>query len=119
MDTARGTDPVREDRIAVFGAWRDELDVNKPYTVREIVSSASEYGRSSIGHESFLVRPALHDALIAVAKGWGKNDGSQTTDTRRLGIWLKNNEDKVVDHHKLTVDRSDGRRPRWTIKPRS
>ena len=56
--------------------------------------------------------PALRDALLSVAAMRG-NAG--LIDPRRLGIWLKKNENTIACGFKLTADRSDADRPRWAL----
>jgi putative DNA primase/helicase len=110
MDDIRGADPVRQDRAAVFTAWREELKIGQEYFAAEIVELAEP--RYSYGGK--LIRPKLRAALLAVAEKRGRGD---EIDPRRLGIWLKKNEDTIVGAFKLTADRRDPSRPRWLLRP--
>jgi putative DNA primase/helicase len=110
MDDIRGADPVRQDRASVFAAWREELKVGTEYLAAEI----AEHAEARYDYDHSLVRPKLHAALLAVASKRGRGD---EVDPRRLGIWLKKNENTIVDRLKLTVDRSDATRPHWQLKP--
>jgi len=108
MEAARGADPVREDRSAVFSAWHCELKMGERYLAADLAERADhryEYDQS-------LVAPALRDALLSVAAMRG-NAG--LIDPRRLGIWLKKNENTIACGFKLTADRSDADRPRWAL----
>jgi hypothetical protein len=109
MDTARGADPVREDRSTVFAAWRTELDVNAGYLAAEL----AELAECRYDYDQSFVRPTLRSALLAVADKHGS--GGQI-DTKRLGHWLKKNENTIVGGHKLIADRSDASRPRWRLR---
>jgi hypothetical protein len=39
METARGADPVRQDRVTVFAAWRDELGFDQQHTPPILLNS--------------------------------------------------------------------------------
>jgi putative DNA primase/helicase len=107
----RITDPVRENRGQVFKVWRNEFHTNQPCTVPEIAEAAD----ARHTYDQSFVRPAFHAALLAVA---ASRANPAQVDPRRLGIWLKKNENTIADQCKLVVDRSDERRPRWQlIKP--
>jgi putative DNA primase/helicase len=109
MEAARGADPVREDRVAVFTAWHDELIIDDQYLAAELAELAAARHDSD---QSF-VRPALYGALRAVAAPRRSNGGQ--IDARRLGIWLKKNENTIANGHKLVADRGDTQRPRWKL----
>lgn len=109
MEAARGADPVREDRATLFKAWRDELVVGQQYLAGDIAEQAA----ARYDYDQSFVRPALHAALLAVAS---QRANAAQIDARRLGIWLKNNENTIIGGHKLTADRSDSQRPRFTLR---
>ena len=116
MEAARGADPVREDRAAVFMAWRDGLVLGDAYRVPEIVDQAErryEFGAETGELSGSLVRPQLHAALLTIAAQRG--GGGAKIDARRLGIWLKKNENTIARGLKLTADHSDADRPRWVL----
>jgi len=109
MEAARGTDPVREDRAAVFEAWRTELGVDEAYLSHEIADLAV----ARYEYDNSFVRPSLRSALLAIS---AKRGMSEQIDAKRLGMWLKNNENTIINGHKMTVDRSDKTRPRWRLR---
>jgi putative DNA primase/helicase len=107
----QAADPIRQQRTALFGAWRDELAVGDShqaggYQVGELVKYGEEYIRSD------RLRPALFDALYSVAP---PRTGHPQIDPHRLGRWLNSNLGTIANGHKLTVDRTDARRPRWRL----
>ena len=108
MEAARGVDPMRQDRASVFTAWHAELGVNQAYQVPEI----GDLAVARYSTDQSFVRPALHTALLAIAAQRGN---SSQIDARRLGIWLKKNENTIINSYKLVADRSDARRPRWKL----
>ena len=110
MDDIRGADPIRQARADVFRAWRDELNPAEGYLAGDIADRAA----ARYDYDGSLISPKLHTALLAVAEKRGR--GSEI-DPARLSIWLKKNENTIVDKHKLTVDRTDYQRPRWQLKP--
>lgn len=110
MDDIRGADPVRQARADVFRAWRDELSPAERYLVADIADRAA----ARYDYDNSLVCPKLHAALLVVAEKRGR---SSEIDPTRLGIWLKKNENTIVDKHKMTADRADYQRPRWQIRP--
>jgi putative DNA primase/helicase len=111
MESARGADPVRQDRARIFGAWRDELTVDERYLAADVADLAI----ARFDYDGSFVRPALRTALLDIAVE--KGSGGTQIDARRLGIWLKKNENTVANGHKLTVDRTDAARPRWRLAP--
>jgi putative DNA primase/helicase len=110
MERARAADPIREDRTAVFIAWRDELDVEAGHTVNDLVTLATETNLDGD------VRPNLRAALFAIAAGSTQKGSAPTIDTRRLGKWLVRNENTIIAGLKLGADRGDQRRPRWRLE---
>jgi hypothetical protein len=108
VDKVRAEDPVRGGLNAVIAAWASELQVKIGYHSSELISLASEWS----GTER--VRPALWDALSAVAGGKGGQ-----IDPAKLGLWLNKNLNRVIAGHKLLVDRDTNKaRPRWLLVPR-
>jgi putative DNA primase/helicase len=109
MDDIRGTDPVRQDRAAIFAAWRDELKIDQGYLASEI----AEQAEARYSYNQTLVRPKLRAALLAVAEKRGR---SGEIEPRRLGIWLNKSENTIAGGLKLTVDRGDPNRLRWQLR---
>ena len=109
VERVRAEDPIRAARAAVFSAWVRELQVNVGYYTRELIAAAEERGGSE------LVRPALWDALFALA---APKSGYQTIDPLKFNHWLRKNTDVIAAGHKLLVDRSDQARPRYKLVPR-
>jgi putative DNA primase/helicase len=108
MVDTRSADPVRQDRVRVFGAWKDDLGVNRDYTVAEIVKKAEqEFGAPS---EPL---PNLLPILLDIAQ---KRYPAGKIDRIRLGRWLGKNEDAVANGLKLKIDRSDQRRVRYGLR---
>jgi hypothetical protein len=105
--TARADDPARQARAAFFGAWATELDLAPAsFLTAELIQWALE--DSNIG---WCKRPRFRAAMFDVARH-RRGDG---IDPVRLGLWLNRSLNNVVDGHKLTVDRSDAARPRWSL----
>jgi putative DNA primase/helicase len=109
MATARAVDPVRQARARVFEAWRGELG-QEAHTASEIIELAE--GRYS--DDGSLVRPNLHAALIEVAEKRARP--ANQLDARRLGKWLTKQENTIAGQLKLTIDRSDRQRPRYSVR---
>jgi putative DNA primase/helicase len=109
LTRVRAEDPVRNALFAVVDAWAHELQINVGYVTSELIKQASEtiYGEEKL-------RPALWDALFAVAAGRGG-----MIDPAKLGLWLNTNVNRVIGGHKLVVDRETNKaRPRWLLVPR-
>jgi putative DNA primase/helicase len=109
MATARAVDPVRQARARVFEAWDRELR-QEAHTASEIIDLAEE----RYSYDGSLCRPALHAALIEVAEKRGRP--ANQLDTRRLGKWLAKQENTIAGQLKLTIDRSDRQRPRYSVR---
>jgi putative DNA primase/helicase len=104
--TARADDPLRQARAAFFGAWATELGLAPAsFLTSELIQWAME---DDIGG---CKRPRLRTAMFDIARR-RRGDG---IDPIRLGQWLNRSLNNVVDTHKLTVDRSDAARPRWSL----
>jgi putative DNA primase/helicase len=99
MESLRGTDPVRQQRAAVFSAWRFELPAGR-HQVADVIDFVS-------------TRPGLRAALLEVA---ASRDGRDEISPRRLGKWLARNENTISGQYKLTVDRRDPSRLRWGVE---
>jgi len=104
--TVAASDPKREARLAVFSAWAGDLQVNIGYQTPELIRAAEEYASTDRR------KPDLFEALRSVAT---PRSGSLTIDPRQLGDWLRWNLGTVASGHKLEVDRSDAKRPRWRL----
>ena len=106
MDVARGDDPSRQNRAAVFDAWAKELGVNgEGHQTGEIVKAANGYVLDDPTH------PELREALLAISR----ERNSNAVSPERLGKWLRAAKDSRVGVLKLTVDRTDKKRPRWVM----
>ena len=105
----KADDPMRQQRAAVFSAWTRELFPSAGYQTAELIRLAAEQHYGGVR-----LRPALWDALLAVAAARGS---VQQIDPKHLGKWLSRNHDTIADGHRLTVDRSDKARPRWQMMP--
>jgi putative DNA primase/helicase len=106
---ARAADPYHSKFAAVVTAWATELQVGIGYRTSELAKVAGEYP----GDGSDRVRPALWDALFAVA---GTKLGQ--LDVVALGNWLRDHKNRIVARYKLINDISDKSRPRWKLEPR-
>jgi putative DNA primase/helicase len=98
-------DPVREARTMVFATWAGAptLDFGDGgLKVPELVALAEN-------------TPDLHEALLNVAAERGKGAHTAKIDHKILGNWLKRQENTIAEGFKLTVDRSDKKRPRWRL----
>lgn len=109
MTLARGEDPIRAARAAVFEAWDREISptrgVPRKMAVPELVNEAD------LLDDHGFVHPAFRDAVLAVAS---EKSGREVS-SKRLGRWLSANKNNVVAGVKLVVDMSDARRPRWSL----
>jgi putative DNA primase/helicase len=110
MEAARGLDPVREARGAVFLAWREALGIERAFLSAEIV----DFANARYDYNQSLVCPSLHAALLEVA---AQRSAATQIDTRRLGRWLQKHTNTIACGFKLTVDHSDKSRPRWQLLP--
>jgi putative DNA primase/helicase len=110
MSTARNADPVRQDRVRAFEAWRNELGITDAYTAPEIIERAE----AQWPYDGSPACPALRAVLAEVA---GKHGAAGQIDARRLGKWLTRHENTIACGLKLTVDRNDQRRPRYRVRP--
>jgi hypothetical protein len=90
MATIAADDPARERQGAVLAAW-DKTFGSDAVSVSDIIKRALE--RDQTGG---LASPELHDALMAVAATRGG-----TLDNRRLGYWLRQHRDKVLNRRAL------------------
>jgi len=95
-EALRESDPDLEAMRALFSAWLDIRALNKPCTVAEIVKVGMEYMPGG-GESSY---PDLRDALQLVC--------SEKVNSRRLGIWLRNHRDRIVDGMQLQRAGDDG-----------
>jgi putative DNA primase/helicase len=117
MKTARAQDEPQQQRAAVFKAWSAEHLMNAAgLLTAELIAAAEETHPISLqeGEPSGWLRPALHDALYAVAAS--RAPGNFKIDSLRLAKWLSKNVNNISGVCKLTVDRSDATRPRWRLE---
>ena len=106
MEIARGEDPSRQNRAAVFDAWAKELGANGDgHQTAEVVKAANAFIMDDPTH------PALREALLAIAR----ERNAHSVSSEKLGKWLRAAKDSRVGDLKLTVDRSDKKRPRWVM----
>jgi hypothetical protein len=108
MAKSREVDPVRQARALVFEAWHRDLHT-AAYTAAEIIDLAQ--GRFS--YDGSLEKPGLYAALVEIAQKPRAPAGE--IDARRLGRWLSHQENTIAAGLKLTVDRADLRRIRYSI----
>lgn len=107
MDLARSEDPVRAARGALFDAWEKELGMNPGgLTVLQMIQEADAMDERGFLH------PGWREACIEVA---GDRSGGSISN-KRLGKWLSSNNNNIVEGLKMTVNRSDARRPRWILR---
>lgn len=102
-------DEPRQQRAAVFRAWATEYVPNASVSTADLIEAADAvdtYG---------WIRPALRDALLAVAEQRGPMS-TKSICSRRLGKWLANNVNNISGAYKLTPDRSDQYRPKWRLE---
>jgi putative DNA primase/helicase len=105
----RAADPIGAKLHAVIAAWAADLMVGTSYLTSELVTAASE----CLPYSADRIRPALWDALFAVAGG-----KTGQLDAARLGLWLQAHLNRVSAGHKLLVDRTNKARPRWLLERR-
>jgi putative DNA primase/helicase len=103
MAAARSEDPVRQQRARAFTAWRDEVGLEQGYTTAELIDLADAR-----------IRPNFHASLVDAAQKYGAPAGQ--IEPRRLGKWLTKHENTIASGLKLWVDRSDMRRPRYSMR---
>jgi hypothetical protein len=90
MATIADDDPARERHAAVLAAF-DKAFGTDEVSVTDVIKRALE--RDQVGG---LASPELHDALMVVAAAKGG-----TLDSRRLGYWLRQHRDKVLNRRVL------------------
>ena len=109
IKTARAADPHTQqagrgdDRLG----HRTESRRRLPHQRADQVRQAHTRARSD------RVRPALWDALFAVA---GTKQGQ--LDAAELGNWLRDHKNRIVAGHKLINDTADKSRPSWKLELR-
>lgn len=86
LDVARAADGAADELRSVLKAWAEAAG-RRPTTVGSVVAMANERD-----HDGRPVRPALLEALTAVAAGPGA-----ALDQRRLGKYLAKNEGRIID----------------------
>lgn len=100
----REQDPDLEGMRLLLAAWRDAFN-DKPMTAAELVSAGMAYQIVSQLYEY----PELRDALQMVC--------NEKPNARRLGYWLRNHRDRIVDGMQLKQAGSDGHSKitRWQV----
>jgi len=98
-------DPDLEAMRLLFGSWHDVFS-DKAKTAAEIVAA----GMDAAPMTSEYVNPELRDALQLVC--------SEKINTRRMGYWLRNHKDRIVDGLTLRQADADGHSKigRWYSK---
>ncbi len=86
-------------------AWQKSVGVNKPIASQGLVEIA---GR--VDPDGSFTHSDLREALFAVA---GDNRGG--IDVRRLGKWLSENENRVINFRKITRSDAQTSAVRWMI----
>lgn len=87
-EALRESDPDLEAMRALFSAWLDIPMLDKACTVSEVIKAGMDY---LPGGDAAC--PELRDALQLVC--------SEKVNSRRLGIWLRNHRDRIVDGMQL------------------
>lgn len=108
MDMARAEDPIRAERTAFFMAWRDELGESAKLTAQEIIAKSDGFDHI----KGIFTHPNLRDSCLEIAQERGSGN---KVSPQRLGRWLTKNQGNRIKTAKLTADRTDGRRVRWSI----
>lgn len=94
LERLRREDPVESELAAVLSGWREQIGVEVSSTAQELLKAA---------------RDRFQDALLEVS---GK-DGR--ADSRRLGVWLKNNRGRIVGRIRIERAGEYQGRARWRI----
>jgi putative DNA primase/helicase len=102
----RLADPQKELVAEIFDAWRSALGtgVGHYYHIGEVVDAAAQH-------------PELRSAILRVAAERRKDAGPEIS-TRAFGKWLNRHEGHIAAGVKLSVIRTDARRPKWYIEVR-
>lgn len=94
MALVRRADPVTALLAALFGAWRNSVGIGHAITCQGLAEMADRVtpdGRPS--------HPELRESLLAIA---GERRGGSEINVRRLGKWLGQYEDRVLDGLKIS-----------------
>lgn len=104
IERLRTADPSRQETRAVLAAWHAAYG-DKAVTCREVVNRADEtmYGDKPLD-------PDLAEALGAVAAVKGR------LDSRKLGYWLRNHVDSMVDKFVLRSHPGRSNTAQWSVK---
>jgi len=101
MDEARKSDPKLEALSAVIAGWREAVGERR-VSVRKVIERAiethtppSQSGRPDFSAKPELRFPEFREALLTIAGDGGAING------RRLGKWLMNHKDRIVDGHRI------------------
>jgi putative DNA primase/helicase len=117
MEEARADDPERSSALELIEQWREHLEAERLYRVREIIDVAKETRlAASIGvgmPDWERVRPDFFELLVANATGSRKGE----IDPIRLGKWLQRLRGQVYDGWKIERgSREETHGARWMLK---
>ena len=104
MEKLRQEDPVKAHLANFFHAWMTELSLGSGYKTSELISLAGER------KEGDLIRPNLAQAIADIA-----TNKSGHIDPAKLGLWLRQNVNRITGGCKLWVDTRDHKRPEWSV----
>ena len=109
IETSRGADPVRQERVTLFEAWRDDLGTDQAFLPPEIIEQAT----ARYSYEGTLIRPALNAILVEKCQKLGAPSGQISPE--RVGRLLARHKNTIADGLKLTADDSDKKRVRYRV----
>jgi len=106
MAVARGEDPTRQAKSALFAAWATELSLDPiGFLTSELIEKANAYDGAQHVH------PTFREACLSVAR----DRNTLAISPERLGKWLRSAKNTRSDKLKLTVNNNDKKRPRWRL----
>jgi len=89
-------------------AWKEELGASAKLTAQEIIAESEDFDHK----KGVFTHPNLRDSCLEIAQERGPGN---KVSPQRLGRWLTKNQGNRIEKAKLTADRTDGRRVRWSI----
>jgi hypothetical protein len=96
MEVAREDDPELGELREVAMLWRESFELGEAFTARRLADMAEEKLPSQIGEPvTARKRPDWFDCLNRLAGERG------AINTRRLAIWLRKREGRIVDGHRV------------------
>jgi putative DNA primase/helicase len=108
MKGVRSSDPKMALIKQVMAAWDDAIGSN-PATTVELSSMAEKMDVASLG-QGHRQHPELRDALLAVAGEGLRING------RKLGRWLAQQRDRIVDSRKFVSPSTRGGQQVWVLE---